>query len=69
MKKKKHTNSDHNEIHLIDPENYVLSNIKFQYPNVNVINMTLAIQSFSNVISNAKKLIEYTKDDNNIIMA
>ena len=31
--------------------------------------MTLAIQSFSNVISNAKKLIDYTKDDNNIIMA
>ena len=63
--KKKHNNSDNNELH----EEYVSSNIKFVYPNANVINMTSAIHSYENVISNAKKLIEFTKDDNNIIMA
>ena len=47
---KKHNNSDNNELH----EEYVSSNIKFVYPNANVINMTSAIHPYENVISNAK---------------
>ena len=49
-------------------EEFVSNNIKFVYPNANVINMTSAIYSYENVIRNVKQLDEYTKDDNNIII-
>ena len=55
--KQTHNNSD-------NPESYkdlVFANIKLVYPNVNIINMTATTYS-------SKKLSEFTKDDNNIIM-
>ena len=68
MNKKKHNNSDNNESHVSEHEE-LTSNIKYVYPNVNIKNMTSAIRSYENVISNTKKLIEFTKDENNIIIA
>ena len=56
------------QTHVSEHDKFVSSNIKFVYPNANVINMTDVIHSYENVISNAKKLIEFTKDDNNIII-
>ena len=64
-KKQTHNNS---ESHVSEYEDFVSSNIKSVYPNVNIINMTSAIHSYDNVISNAKKLIDFIKDDNNIII-
>ena len=62
--KQTHNNSDNHESH----EEFISINIKYVYPNVNVINMTPSIQSYTNVISNVKRLNEFTKDDNNIII-
>ena len=66
--KQTHNNSDNYESHVSEHEEFVSSNIKFVYPNANVINMTSVIHSYENVISNVKKLNEFTKDDNNIII-
>ena len=66
--KQTHNNSDNHESHVSEHEEFVSSNIKYVYPNVNVINMTSAIHSYENVISNVKQLDEYTKDDNHIII-
>ena len=66
--KQTHNNSDNYESHVSEHEEFVSSNIKYVYPNVNIINMTSAIHSYDNVISNAKKLIDFIKDDNNIII-
>ena len=46
----------------------VYENIKSVYPDVNIINMTYAIHSYKNVISNVKQMNELTKHDNNIII-
>ena len=43
------------QTHVSEHDEFVLSNIKFVYPNANVINMTDAIHSYENVISHAKK--------------
>ena len=56
------------QTHVSEHDEFVSSNIKFVYPNANVINMTDAIHSYENVISHAKKMIEFTKNDNNIII-
>ena len=66
--KQTHNNSDNHVSHVSEHEEFVSSNIKYVYPNVNVINMTSAIHSYENVISNVKQLDEYTKYDNNIII-
>ena len=66
--KQTHNNSDNYESHVSEHEEFVSSNIKFVYPNANVINMTSAILSYENAISHAKKMIEFTKNDNNIII-
>ena len=66
--KQTHNNSDNHESHVSEHEEFVSSNIKFVYPNANVINMTSVIHSYENVISNVETLNEFTKDDNNIII-
>ena len=66
--KQTHNNSDNYKSHVSEYEDFVSSNIKSVYPNANVINMTSVIHSYENVISNVKKLSEYTRDDNNIII-
>ena len=43
------------QTHVSEHDEFVSSNIKFVYPNANVINMTDAIHSYENVISHAKK--------------
>ena len=64
--KKKQTHNNF-ESHVSEYEDFVSSNIKSVYPNVNIINMTSDIELSENVCSNTKKLVEFTKDDNNII--
>ena len=68
--KKKQCKQTHNnsESHVSEYEDFVSSNIKSVYPNANLINMTSAIHSCEKVICNVKKLIEFTRDDNNIII-
>ena len=60
-KKQTHNNSDNYESHVSEHEEFVSSNIKYVYPNVNIINMTATTYS-------SEKLSEFTKDDNNIII-
>jgi len=59
--KQTHNNSDNYESHVSEHEEFVSSNIKSVYPNVNIINMTAKTYS-------SEKLSEFTKDDNNIII-
>ena len=59
--KQTHNNSDNYESHVSEHEDFVSSNIKYVYPNVNIINMTATTYS-------SEKLSEFTKDDNNIII-
>ena len=49
-------------------EGIVTDSIKQVYPNAKVINMTAVIQASYNFNTNAKQLLEYTKDDNNFIV-
>ena len=68
LSKQTHDNSDNHESHVSEHEEFVSSNIKYVYPNANVINMTSVIHSSKNVLSNVENLNEFTKDDNNIII-
>ena len=65
QRREQKTHNNLNNRDVSEHNNYMSSNIKNIYPNVNVIFIILA---YENVISNIKKLYEFTKDDNNIII-